>query len=88
MSKELIYNKKINDDFSAKYYLLKSGNIFGVQIELFDANMNLKTCESINKITEEHDFALKILKQLVKNDVTPNSLLYVIDEIIDMIQNQ
>ncbi len=88
MSKELVFEKKINDKFFAKYYLLKNDNIFGVQIELFDTDMNLKTCESVDKITREHDLALKILEQLVKNDVTPNSLLYVIDEIFDMVQNK
>ena len=80
----------MSDDCFVKYYLRKDKsnidgeNLFGVEIEFFVHDDNLKTYSVISKITQSEKVALKIINLLAKNNVTPNSLYYVIDEIYDM----
>lgn len=93
MSKKFVLEKMISG-YLVKYYLTQDNseelvqdtNLFGVEIELFDGGI-LKTHESIKKITQSHEFALEIIELLAQKNVTPNSLLCVIDEICDKFRN-
>ena len=86
----MLLKKLVSDGCLVKYYLRKDKsdingeNLFGVEIEFFVHGDNLKTYSVISKITQSEKVALKIIDLLAKNNVTPNSLYYVIDEIYDM----
>lgn len=86
----MLLKKLLSDDCFVKYYLRKDKsdingeNLFGVEVEFFVHGDNLKTYSVISKITQSEKVALKIIDLLAKNNVTPNSLYYVIDEIYDM----
>ena len=86
----MLLKKLVSDGCFVKYYLRKDKsdingeNLFGVEIEFFVHGDNLKTYSVISKITQSEKVALKIIDLLAKNNVTPNSLYYVIDEIYDM----
>ena len=90
MERKMLLKKLVSDDCLVKYYLRKDKsdidgkNLFGVEIEFFVHGDNLKTYSVVRKITRSEKLALKIIDLLAKNNVTPNSLYYVIDEIYDM----
>ena len=90
MERKMLLKKLVSDGCFVKYYLRKDKsdingeNLFGVEIEFFVHGDNLKTYSVISKITQSEKVALKIIDLLAKNNVTPNSLYYVIDEIYDM----
>lgn len=93
MSKKNIYEVEVSNDYLAKYNLVEEENankeiIYGIEIELYDKNsMELKTEKYISKITDSYDKAMEIIKKLAQKDVTPDSLIYVIDEIFDSIED-
>lgn len=92
MSKKVIIEKKISDDYLAKYYIIKeitceNETAYGIEIELYD-KLNLKTHEIVRKFTNSHEKAIKIIEILADKNVTPNSLLYVIDEIFDKVSKK
>ena len=90
MKRKILFEKKLENNCFVKYYLLADKskidgkNLFGVEIEFFVHGDNLKTYSVVRKITRSEKLALKIIDLLAKNNVTPNSLYYVIDEIYDM----
>ena len=92
MKRKILFEKKLENNCFVKYYLLADKskidgkNLFGVEIEFFVHGDNLETYAAIPKITQSEKIALKIIDLLAKNDVTPNSLDYVIDEIYDVTQ--
>ena len=92
MKKKILFEKKLENNCFVKYYLrvdkskVDGKNLFGVEIEFFVHGDNLETYAAIPKITQSEKIALKIIDLLAKNDVTPNSLDYVIDEIYDVAQ--
>ena len=92
MGKKILFEKTVGNNCFVKYYLrvdkskVDGKNLFGVEIEFFVHGDNLKTYAAISKITQSEKIALKIIDLLAKNNVTPNSLDYVIDEIYDVAQ--
>lgn len=90
MERKILFKKAAGNNCLIKYYLridksnIDGENLFGVEIEFFVHGNNLKTYSVVSKITQSEELALKIIDLLAKNNVTPNSLYYVIDEIYDM----
>ena len=93
MSRKIFLEKKIGDEFLIKYFLLEekscktSITLYGVELELFKLDNKLKAYETVRKITDSKNIILHMLKNIDKKNVTPNSLLYVIDQIFDMANN-
>ena len=92
MGRKMSFEKTVGNNCFVKYYLLTNKskidgkNLFGVEIEFFVHGDNLETYAAVPKITQSEKIALKIIDLLAKNEVTPNSLDYVIDEIYNVAQ--
>ena len=90
MSRKIFLEKKIGDGCLVKYFLLEEKscktniNLYGVELEFFGCDHKLKSHEIIRKITDSKDIILHMLKIMAEKDVTPRSLLYVVDQIFDM----
>ena len=90
MIKKIILEKTIQNNYLVKYYLCEEKSssqnkiLFGIAIELYSEDGKLKTCESVNKVTDSQEVALNMIKLMAEENVTPNSLFYVIDEIYNI----
>ena len=90
MIKKILLEKTIQNNCLVKYYLCEEKSssqnkiLFGIAIELYSEDRELKTCESISRITESQEIVLNMINLMAKKNVTPNSLFYVVDEIYDI----
>lgn len=83
--KEIILEDSIKNNYTLKYYLLENNlhNIttYGIKIEKLNNNI-LDEVEEVSSITDNLDFAKEIFNKIIKNTVTPITLIYILDDLI------
>ena len=90
MSRKFFLTKKMANNYLVKYFLLEEKSrennisLYGIELELYQVDKKFKTRESIRKITNSKQIILHMIKIMAQKNVTPVSLLYVVDEIFDM----
>lgn len=88
MYKTSVCDKIVDEEYLVKYWLLEEENFFGVLIEFFDSEGNLKTKDTIEKATKSKNAVLNLIRLLADKDVTPISFPYVFEELLEIAENQ
>lgn len=74
------------EDFSVSYYLLEDSgkDLYGVAVEKMDDVKDMIEVEEIPIISKSKQKVLGVLELLAKYEVTPVSVVEIIDEIIEL----
>ncbi len=89
LNKNFIEQNSIISDtkiiYKINYYItskaVDTGNLYGIQIDKLDINSNLLESDYIENLSFEYDEILKLTKLLIKNNITPISLINIIDDL-------